>query len=57
MTDVIEDLMPDFKLLSSDDSFNLREKVRSRIEAVEGTFSIANAHKLPDIKVVRWRAV
>lgn len=49
--------MPYFKLLSTDDSFNLREKVRSRIEAVEGSFSIANAHKLPDIKVVRWRAV
>ena len=55
--DVVEDVLPYLKLFSNDDAVNLREKIRMRVDAVEGTVSLSNQHKLPDIKVVRWKAI
>lgn len=55
--DVVEDVLPYLKLLSNDDAVNLREKIRQRVDAVEGTVSLSNQHKLPEIKVVRWKAI
>lgn len=40
--DVVQDVLPYLKLLSSDDAMNLREKIRLRVDAVEGTVSLAN---------------
>jgi N-acetyltransferase B complex (NatB) non catalytic subunit len=60
-TDVVMDLIPYLKLMTQDDSYALREKVKTKIDSLESGFVIPQSalagNKLPDIKVIRWKIV
>ena len=63
--DVICDIIPYLKLFSNDEAQSLREKIRQKIEQVEANLQsqqpsgggASQSHKLPDIKLIRWRTV